>query len=189
MRATLSTTLQLETPRLILRAWRDEDRAPFAAMNADPEVMRYFEAPLSSAESDAAINRYNAQLARDGFTMFAAEDRETHTLAGILGMQTMRIEVPNLPQPAVEIGWRLARAAQGRGLATEGARAVVHHTFHTLGLRELVAIAAPANTASRRVMEKLGMTHRPELTFNHPSMPPNHPLQPHVLYSLLGPRP
>jgi RimJ/RimL family protein N-acetyltransferase len=151
--------------------------------------MRYFEAALTPQETDQAIARYNAQLARDGFTMFAAEDRETHILAGVLGMQTMHIAVPNLAQPAVEIGWRLARAAQGKGLATEGARAVIHHAFHTVGLRELVAITAPANIASRRVMEKLGMTHRPELTFNHPSVPPGHPLQPHVLYSLLHPRP
>jgi RimJ/RimL family protein N-acetyltransferase len=154
-------------------------------MNADAEVMRFFAAPLTPAESDEAITRYNLQLARDGFTMFAAEDRETHILAGVLGMQIMRIEIPNLPQPAVEIGWRLARAAQGMGLATEGARALIHHAFHTVGLRELVAITVPTNLASRRVMEKLGMTHRPELTFNHPSIPSDHPFQPHVLYGLL----
>jgi RimJ/RimL family protein N-acetyltransferase len=146
--------------------------------------MRYFAAPLTAAETDEAMQRYNIQLARDGFTMFAAVDRETNTLAGVLGMQTMRIEVPNLPQPAVEIGWRLALAAQGRGLATEGARAIIDHAFHTLGLPSLVAITTPSNTASRRVMEKLNMTHRPELTFNHPSVPVGHPLQPHVLYSL-----
>jgi RimJ/RimL family protein N-acetyltransferase len=157
-------------------------------MNADPEVMRYFAAPMTPAESDETIVRYNAQLKRDGFTMFAAEDRATNTLAGVLGMQTMRIAVPNLAQPAVEIGWRLALWAQGRGLATEGASGVINYAFNTLGLRELVAITVPANTASRRVMEKLGMTHRPELSFDHPSVPADHAFQPHVLYSIANPQ-
>jgi RimJ/RimL family protein N-acetyltransferase len=146
--------------------------------------MRYFEKPLAAEETEDAIDRYNAQLDRDGFTMFAAEDRESKTLVGVLGMQTMRFAVPHLPQPAVEIGWRLALSAQGRGLATEGARAVIDHAFKTLGLQQLVAITIPANTPSRRVMEKLGMAHRPELSFDHPSIPAGHPYQQHVLYSL-----
>ncbi len=156
-------------------------------MNADAEVMRYFEAPLTAEQSDEAIDRYNMQLVRDGFTMFAAEERETGQLAGILGMQTMRFEVPNLPQPAVEIGWRLALNAQGRGLATEGARRIVDHAFNIVGLREIVAITVEANTASRHVMEKLGMTYRPELSFVHPSSAADHPFQPHILYSLSRP--
>ena len=146
--------------------------------------MRYFEKPITVAETDEAMERYNMQLVRDGFSMFAAVDRETNTLAGVLGMQTMRIEVPNIPQPAVEIGWRLAANAQGRGLATEGALAIVDFAFNTIGLREVVAITVPPNTASRRVMEKLGMTYRPELTFDHPTFPSGHPNQQHVLYSL-----
>ena len=183
----MPTEFQIETPRLLLRAWRDEDRAPFAAINADPEVMRYFAGPLTAAETDETIDRYNTQLVRDGFTMFAVEERETHTLAGVLGMQTMRIAVPNLPQPSVEIGWRLALAAQGRGLATEGARAIIDHAFNTLGLPQVVAITTPSNQPSRNVMEKLSMTHRPELTFIHPNVPADHRLQPHVLYSLTNP--
>lgn len=130
------------------------------------------------------MERYNAQLDRDGFSMLAAIDRDTNTLAGVLGMQTMRFAVPNLPQPAVEIGWRLALSAQGRGLATEGARAVIDHAFHAVGLQQVAAITVPANTPSRHVMGKLGMTHRPELTFDHPSIPAGHPYQQHVLYSL-----
>ena len=148
------------------------------------EVMRYFEKPLTETETDEAMERYNMQLDRDGFSMLAAIDRETDTLAGVLGMQTMRFAVPNLPQPAVELGWRLALSAQGRGLATEGARAVIDHAFNTVGLREVVAITIPANTPSRHVMEKLGMTHRPELTFDHPVISPGHPYQQHVVYSL-----
>lgn len=180
----MTNTLQLETPRLLLRAWRDEDRAPFAAINADAEVMRYFEAPLTREQSDDAIDRYNMQLVRDGFTMFAAEERERGELAGVLGMQTMRYEIPNLPQPAVEIGWRLGLHAQGRGLATEGARRIVEHAFNTLGLDQVVAITVAGNAASRKVMEKLGMTHRPELSFDHPSIAVGHCYRRHILYSL-----
>ena len=106
---SLTTTLQLATPRLLLRPWQEHDRAPFAAMNADPVVMRYFPNLMSRQESDEAIDRYNLQLARDGFTMLALEDRATAELIGILGAQTMRFEIPNLQQPVVEIGWRLAR--------------------------------------------------------------------------------
>ncbi len=153
-------------------------------MNADGDVMRFFEAPLSREQSDEAIDRYNMQMVRDGFTMFAAEERETGALAGVLGMQTMRYEIPNLPQPAVEIGWRLGHHAQGRGLATEGARRVIDHAFTTVGLSEVVAITVEANTASRNVMRKLGMTHRPELTFDHPKIALGHAHRLHILYSL-----
>ena len=99
----------------------------------------------------------------------------------------MHFAVPNLPQPAVEIGWRLASAHWGRGLATEGARAVLDYAFTTLKLSEVVAIAAAANTPSRRVMEKIGMARQPHLDFEHPKIPANHPLRPHVLYSLRNP--
>ncbi len=99
----------------------------------------------------------------------------------------MYIAVPNLPQPAVEVGWRLTRSAHGHGYATEGARALIHHAFGTLGLPELVAITATGNTASRHVMEKLGMRYRPELTFDHPNVPAGHPHRRHVLYSLRNP--
>jgi RimJ/RimL family protein N-acetyltransferase len=181
-------TLQLETARLLLRPWREEDRAAFAAFNADPEVMRYFAAPLTREQSDEAIDRYNAQLARDGFTMFALEEKQSGTLAGVLGMQVMRDAVPNLPQPAVEIGWRLALSAQGSGLATEGARAILDYAFNEIHLAEVFAITTPANMASRRVMEKLGMTHRPELTFDHPRVPPGHRYREHIVYSLTNPK-
>jgi RimJ/RimL family protein N-acetyltransferase len=183
----LPTNLQLETERLILRPWRESDRAPFAAMNADPAVMAYFPALMTCAESDEAIARYQAALTRDGFGFFAAELRATGDFAGIIGAQTMRDAVPNLPQPAVEIGWRLPRALHGQGLATEGARATVAFAFSTLNIPEVVAITALGNQPSRHVMEKLGMTHRPDLDFDHPRMPPGHPHQRHTLYQLKNP--
>lgn len=184
---TMSATFQLATPRLILRPWQDRDRAPFTALNADHIVMTYFAAPMSPAETDDAMARYNMQLTRDGFTMFAAEHRESGDLAGILGMQTMRDAIPNLPQPAVEIGWRLARNYQVQGLATEGARAIIDFAFQQHNLARVVAITAVGNVASRHVMHKLGMAHDPALDFDHPRMTTGHPHQRHVLYSLQNP--
>ena len=180
----MTTTLQLATPRLLLRPFEDRDRAPFAAMNADPEVMRYFPTLMTQQESDDAADRYNQQLDRDGFTMFAVEDRSDGTFLGVLGAQTMRFEVPNLSQPAVEIGWRLAAHAHNRGLATEGASALLTHLRNTTTVREVVAITTPNNLASQNVMRKLNMIARTELTFDHPLIAADHPRRQHVLYSL-----
>jgi RimJ/RimL family protein N-acetyltransferase len=183
----LTQPLQLETPRLLLCRWREADRTPFAQMNADPVVMRYFAAPMTREQSDEAIDRYLAAFDREGFSFFAAILRDTGDFMGTIGLQTMRDVVPNLPQPAVEIGWRLAQSAQGQGLATEGARTIVDFAFNQLGLNQVVAITALPNQTSRRVMEKLGMTHRPELDFDHPRVSAGHPYQRHTLYSLRNP--
>jgi len=183
----LTQPLQLETPRLILRRWQEADRAHFAAMNADPVVMRYFANPFTTEQSDKTIDRYLAAFDREGFSFFAAILRDTGAFAGTIGLQTMRDVVPNLPQPAVEIGWRLTQDSQGQGLATEGALAIIDFAFHQLGLAEVVAITALPNRPSRHVMEKLGMTHRPELDFNHPRIPAGHQYERHTLYSLHNP--
>jgi RimJ/RimL family protein N-acetyltransferase len=156
-------------------------------MNADPVVMRYFAGPFTRERSDLDIDRYLAAFDREGFSFFAANQRDTGDFIGTIGLQTMRDIVPNLPQPAVEIGWRLAQSAQGQGLATEGARAIVDFAFNKLSLNEVVAITALPNRASRHVMEKLGMTHRPELDFDHPRVPAGHQYERHTLYSLRNP--
>ena len=179
--------LQIATSRLILRPARDSDRAPYTAMNADSIVMTYFASTMTPEESDASLARFQAAYDRDGFGFLVAELRSTGAFAGIIGAQTMRDAVPNLPQPAVEIGWRLLRAFHGQGLATEGARAIVDFCFNTLQLPEVVAITALGNQPSRHVMEKLGMTYRPDLEFDHPRMPPGHPHQRHALYQLHNP--
>jgi RimJ/RimL family protein N-acetyltransferase len=179
--------LQLETPRLILRPGRDSDRAPYAAMNADPLVMTYFASTMTSDESDASFTRFQDAYDRDGFGFLVAELRWTGAFAGIIGAQTMRDVVPNLPQPAVEIGWRLPRALHGQGLGTEGARATVDFCFNTLKLPEVVAITALGNQPSRHIMEKLGMVHRPDLDFDHPRIPVGHPHLRHTLYQLRNP--
>src|SRR3954447_5846549 len=106
-------------------------------MNADRVVMHYFAAPMTHNKSDEAIDRYLAAFDREGFSFFAATLRDTGDFIGTIGLQTMRDVVPNLPQPAVEIGWRLAHSAQGKGLATEGARAIVDFAFNKLSLNEV----------------------------------------------------
>jgi len=179
----MTATLQLATPRLLLRPFEDRDRAPFAAMNADPAVMHFFASPYAPEESDNHITRYQLQLARDGFSFLVATHKQTGDFLGIIGMQTMYIEVPNLPQPAVELGWRLAAHAHGQGYATEGARAFVD-LARQLHLPRVVAITTPDNLASQSVMRKLNMLPRPELTFEHPLIAPDSPRRQHVLYSL-----
>ena len=175
----------LQTERLILRRWRDEDREPFARMNADRRVMEFFSATLSREQSDALINRAEAHFHQHEFGPYAAELRSNGAFAGFIGLS-----VPSFRArftPCVEAGWRLAPELWGQGLATEGARAVLDYGFHVLKLEEIVSFTVPANLRSRRVMEKLSMTHNPADDFDHPQLPPGHPLRRHVLYRLFNP--
>ena len=146
--------VMLETPRLLLRAWRDSDRELFHRMNTDPRVMEYFPACLTRPESDAMIVRIEAHVERHGFGFYAAELRETGEFIGFVGMAWTPFEAHFTP--CVEIGWRLGCAYWNQGLATEGARECLRHGFQTLELPEVVALTVGANVRSRRVMEKLG---------------------------------
>jgi RimJ/RimL family protein N-acetyltransferase len=174
----------ITTERLILRPWKDEDILPFAEMNADPRVREFFTSLRTREQSEEEVRYCQALYERDGFTMFAAEIAASGEFAGFIGLLTMGFAIPAIKQPSVEIGWRLAHKHWGNGFATEGARAVVHYAFTTLQLREIVAITVPANVRSRRVMDKIGMKHHPELDFDHPRIPEGHPLRRHVLYAL-----
>ncbi|HVV87817.1 MAG TPA: GNAT family N-acetyltransferase [Kofleriaceae bacterium] len=174
---------ELLTPRLRLRAWRDDDRAPFAAMCADPEVMAYFPERLDRAAADATVERIVAHHAQHGFGLWAVEVPERGLdFAGFIGLMGCRFEAHFTP--AVEVGWRLCRAAWGAGYATEGARASVRHGFETLGLGEIVSLTVPANRRSWAVMERLGMRRDPADDFDHPRVPEGSPLRRHVLYRL-----
>ena len=172
----------LLTERLILRPWRESDREPFALMNADPVVMEFFQACLSRAESDLAVDRVEAHFRQHGFGVFAVELRSEQTFIGFTGLSVPRFEAHFTP--CVEIGWRLAKEYWGKGLATEAARAAIKYGFETVGLDEIVSFTVPANVRSRNVMEKLGMTHDPADDFDHPAIPDGHPLRRHVLYRL-----
>jgi len=172
----------LTTDRLILRRWRDSDRDAFARMNADPRVMEFFAERLSRKGSDALVDRAEAHFREHGFGPCAAEFRGDGTFIGFIGLSIPSFQTHFTP--CVEIGWRLAPNYWGQGLATEGARAAVRYGFEILGLEEIVSFTVPANTRSRRVMEKLGMTHNPVDDFDHPLLPEGHALRRHVLYRL-----
>jgi RimJ/RimL family protein N-acetyltransferase len=172
----------LRTARLVLRAWRAEDRQPFARMNADRRTMEHYPAVLSRAESDAVADRIEQHLRERGFGLWALEVPGVADFAGYVGLSVPRFEAAFTP--CVEIGWRVAPELWGRGYATEGARAVLAHGFGPLGLAEIVSFTTTANQRSRRVMEKIGMTHDPAEDFQHPLLPEGHPLRPHVLYRI-----
>jgi RimJ/RimL family protein N-acetyltransferase len=172
----------LTTVRLVLRRWRASDRVPFQQINADPRVMEFMPAPLTPGKSDDLITRIERHFQQHSFGLYAAELIETKTFIGYIGLNIPSFEAPFMP--AVEIGWRLAFDHWGRGLATEGARAVIDHAFHTLNLPTLISFTVPQNQRSRRVMEKLGMVHDPNADFDHPRLPEGHALRRHVLYRL-----
>lgn len=175
----------IRTPRLLLRAWREGDLDPFAALNADPAVMAYFPQTLDRAESDAVVWRIRAHFARHGYGLWAVEAPGVADFIGFVGLAVPRFEADFTP--CVEIGWRLARAYWGCGYATEAARAALGFGFGEGDLEEIVSFTVPANLRSRAVMERIGMTRSPGEDFDHPALPEKHPLRRHVLYRVKRP--
>lgn len=167
--------------RLLLRPFEERDRAPFAALNADPEVMEHYPAPLNRTESDRMIDAIEAKRARDGFSVQALEADGL----GFIGYCGLMIPHAGLPfEPCVEIGWRLARRAWGRGFASEAARDALDYGFGALGLAEIVSFTAATNRRSMAVMARIGMARDDDGDFEHPSLPKGHRLKAHVLYRL-----
>lgn len=178
--------VDIETARLLLRRWRAADLEPFAAMNADQRVMRYLPAPMTRAESRAATARFDDHFARHGFGPWAVERRRKGDFIGFVGLQQVEFAAPFAP--AVEIGWRLAPHAWGRGYATEAAREALDAAFDRFGLDEVVSLTVPENLPSLRVMERIGMTRDVEADFDHPLLPEGHELRRHVLHRISRPR-
>jgi RimJ/RimL family protein N-acetyltransferase len=174
---------ELRTDRLLLRDWRDRDLAPWAALNADPEVREFFPGTLTRERSDASVAAFRAGLARRGWGWWAVEVRATGEFAGFAGLDPVD---PGLPFTGVEAGWRLARAAWGHGYATEAAGAVLGFGFSELALPEILAVTAAANVRSRAVMRRLGMAHDPAGDHDDPEMPAGPPRR-CVLYRLRNP--
>ncbi len=172
----------LRTSRLVLRPWRSEDLPAFAAINADPRVMEFFPKVLDQAESDAMTTRVRTHFERRGFGLWAIEVVGAVDFIGFTGLCVTGFEAHFTP--CVEIGWRIAYDHWGRGYATEAARAAVKFGFQDLRLEEIVSFTVPDNLRSRRVMERLGMTHSSADDFEHPNLPGGHPLRRHVLYRL-----
>jgi RimJ/RimL family protein N-acetyltransferase len=171
---------KLQTPRLLLRRWLPTDRPAFAALNADARVMEYLPSVLTPAESDSLADRIELHFERHGFGLWALEIVGVVPFGGFVGLAVPSFEAHFTP--CVETGWRLAAEHWGHGYATEAALAVLDVAFGDLALDELVSFTVPKNQRSRRVMERIGMTHNPADDFDHPAL--SEPLRRHVLYRL-----
>jgi RimJ/RimL family protein N-acetyltransferase len=174
--------VNLETERLILRQWLDDDRPAFAMLNRDPEVMQFFTFTRTPAEADAVMDLLNDHIGRHGFGFWAMESKQTGETVGFTGLQHVNFEARFCP--AVEIGWRLLRPFWGEGYATEAARVSLEYAFKRLHLDEVVSFAVESNVRSRAVMERIGMVHDPEFDFDHPSIDPAHPFARHAFYRI-----
>jgi RimJ/RimL family protein N-acetyltransferase len=173
----------IRTARLLLRQWREEDRDAWAALNADPQVMRYFLSTHDRAKADETFDRISSELDERGWGLWAV-DLDGQFL-GFTGLAVPGFEAPFMP--AVEIGWRLSKDAWGNGYATEAARAALDHGFGPAGLDEIVSFTATTNLPSQRVMQRIGMTHDEAGDFDHPRLEPGHRLERHVLYRITRP--
>jgi len=159
--------VELETERLIMRGWRESDLAPWAAMNADPEVRRHLGPLLTYEQAAASVLNFQDDLERYGFGFWALEVRSSGEFVGFTGLDTVDEE---MPFTGVEVGWRLARPAWGHGYATEAAAAALRHGFDAMGMPEILAVTASGNLRSQAVMRRLGMTTDPADDFDDPDV-------------------
>jgi RimJ/RimL family protein N-acetyltransferase len=177
----VNAATSLRTERLVLRRWRDSDRTAFHALNSDPLVMATIGPVMTRAESDAFMNRIEDRFEHVGFGLWCVEvDGASIGFTGFM--------VPWF-RDGVEIGWRIRSDRWGNGYAPEAARACLQHGFAArddggLGFDEVISFTATSNVKSRRVMEKLGLRRDPDSDFEHPGVPPESPLRPHVLYRI-----
>jgi RimJ/RimL family protein N-acetyltransferase len=174
---------EIRTERLLMRRWRDADRVPYAALNADPQVMRYLLSVLDRAASDRHIEQIEQRFESQGFGLWAIELTSTSEFIGFTGLNPMPDGTPGAG--AMEVGWRLARHAWHHGYATEAAVAALGVAFDGVGLDEVWSITAVLNEPSQAVMRRLGMTLHGG--FDHPRIPVGHRLRPHVAYRLARP--
>ena len=173
----------LETKRLILRQWEDEDYPHFARLCADPEVMKYFPQTLSQAESYQLADNMRSKIDKNGWGFWAVELKSTAQFIGFVGINIQDGEsgIPN--GPMVEIGWRIAKLHWHKGYATEAAEQALRYAFFVLGVDEVYSFTAKINAPSQMVMKRLGMTNT-RLDFNHPKVAEGHELQSHCLYRI-----
>jgi RimJ/RimL family protein N-acetyltransferase len=173
----------ITTDRLLMRRWRDSDREPFAALNGDPDTLRFFPSTLTRAESDAFVDLIESRFELQGFGLWALEVTATGEFIGFTGLNAMPEGVPGAG--GMEVGWRLAKTAWHHGYATEAARAALDVAFDGAGLPEIWSMTAVLNEPSMAVMRRLGLEEVGR--FDHPKIPADHPTRPHVLYHLVRP--
>jgi len=172
----------LETPRLILRQWQESDHEPYIQLNADKEVMEFFQSTSTRDESLAQIARLVSHIDQYGFGFFAVERKDNQQFIGFTGLANDRFE--SHFTPCVEIGWRLSKVNWNQGFATEAARACLNYAFDILKLKEIYSYTAVDNKRSEHVMEKIGMNKVG--IFDHPLIEDGHVLKRHVLYKILA---
>lgn len=171
----------IETERLILRQWQASDLKPFAELNADPDVMRYFPARLTPEESDNLASRFkNIIDTNNGWGFWAVELKATKEFVGTVGLlyQADRFNF----SPCTEIGWRLARPFWQQGIALEAATHSLNFAFDRLHLDEVVSFTSVHNAPSEGLMKRLGMVK--QASFIHPALASSHYLAEHVLYKI-----
>lgn len=171
---------QIQTDRLLLRRWQESDLEPWAAMNADPDVREHLGDLLTREQSDISVEKFQSEFEARGYGWWAVEVLQTETFIGFAGMDEVD---GGMPFTGVEIGWRLARAAWGKGYATESALAVLKFGFETLSLPEILAETTATNLRSQAVMQRIGMTRDPGDDFDEPTVP-HGPLRSRVLYRI-----
>ncbi|MCP4342668.1 MAG: GNAT family N-acetyltransferase [Desulfobulbaceae bacterium] len=172
---------ELETDRLLLRQWKNQDLSAFAKLTADSEVMEYFPSTLSSEESNAMAQKCKSLISERGWGVWASELKESGDFIGFVGIHKPKATLPF--SPCVEIGWRLLREHWGNGYATEAAAEALRFSFESLGLNEVVSFTTVSNYRSRSVMEHLGLSNTNQ-NFEHPDIPDGHQLSEHVLYKI-----
>jgi len=172
---------QLRTERLFMTAWTERDAAALEAMGQDPDVMRFFPSVLSREQSSELLGRLKRSFEQRGWGMWAVRELPDGEALGFVGLAQIADDIPI--DAAVEVGWRLAREAWGRGLATEAAGASLDYAFDVLALDEVVAYTAAVNEPSRRVMDRLGMRHDTAADFPFPGLADG-PLRGHVVYRI-----
>ena len=179
-----STIDTIRTGRLLMRRWRASDREPFAALNGDPETMRFFPATLDRAASDAFIDRIEARFQEQGYGLWALEVTATAQFIGFTGLNPVPDDIPGAAG-GTEIGWRLARHAWHQGYATEAATAALAVAFGDLGRTDVWSFTSVLNEPSQAVMRRIGLTEHSR--FDHPRIEAASPLRPHVLYHRASP--
>ena len=171
----------IETERLILRAYREEDRDAFAALNGDPRVGYWVANVMDRAQSDAAMDRHNAHIAAHGYGLWGVARNSDDRIIGFCGLRP--VPAGDLPVgPVIEMAWRMIPAVWRQGLASEAASAALAWGLTHLDVSEILAFTADTNLASQGVMRKIGMIADPSRDFDHPRLAPDHPLNRHVVY-------
>lgn len=172
----------IETDRLILRAWKDEDALPYLTINQDRKVTEFLPGSLTVDQVNDFISRMAIHQEKFGYSLLAAEEKKSGELLGFIGLNYTDFPAPF--KPAVEVGWRLGSQYWGKGYATEGAKAILNYGFTKCGLGEIVSFTVPTNLKSIGVMERIGLKRETRYDFVHPKLPLDHRLSNHIVYKL-----